>query len=92
MCFLLVTHNTYRHNKEAFSSDESAMPRKIIRRFLPDLKSLLDQRSLRWLGSLYLFCPIFLALHFVPVENDDSYDELKRDAKTCLSLMSQGLL
>ena len=28
------------------------MPRKIIRRFLPDLKSLLDQRSLRWLGSL----------------------------------------
>ena len=52
MCFLLVTHNTYRHNKEAFSSDESAMPRKIIRRFLPDLKSLLDQRSLRWLGSL----------------------------------------
>uniref|UniRef100_A0A3Q2Y0U2 Proteasome activator subunit 4 n=1 Tax=Hippocampus comes TaxID=109280 RepID=A0A3Q2Y0U2_HIPCM len=27
-----------------------------------------------------------------PVENDDSYDELKRDAKTCLSLMSQGLL
>ena len=52
MCFLLVTHNTYRHNKEAFSSDESAMPRKIIRRFLPDLKSLLDQRSLRWIGSL----------------------------------------
>ena len=52
MCFLLVTHNTYRHNKEAFSSDESAMPRKIIRRFLPDLKSLLDQRSLRWLSSL----------------------------------------
>ena len=52
MCFLLVTHNTYRHNKEAFSSDESAMPRKIIRRFLPDLKSLLDQRSRRWLGSL----------------------------------------
>lgn len=26
------------------------------------------------------------------MENDDSYDELKRDAKTCLSLMSQGLL
>ena len=52
MCFLLVTHNTYRHNKEAVSSGESAMPRKIIRRFLPDLKSLLDQRSLRWLGSL----------------------------------------
>ncbi|XP_078505604.1 proteasome activator complex subunit 4 isoform X2 [Lissotriton helveticus] len=27
-----------------------------------------------------------------PVENDNNYDELKRDAKTCLSLMSQGLL
>ncbi|GCB62155.1 hypothetical protein scyTo_0011429, partial [Scyliorhinus torazame] len=27
-----------------------------------------------------------------PVENDESYDELKRDAKMCLSLMSQGLL
>lgn len=36
----------------------------------------------------------FLPLLFkiAPVENDDSYDELKRDAKTCLSLMSQGLL
>lgn len=31
-------------------------------------------------------------LQIAPVENDDSYDELKRDAKTCLSLMSQGLL
>jgi hypothetical protein len=28
------------------------MPRKMIRRFLPDIKSLLDQPSLRWLGSL----------------------------------------
>ncbi|XP_077341678.1 proteasome activator complex subunit 4 [Lithobates pipiens] len=27
-----------------------------------------------------------------PVENDTNYDELKRDAKMCLSLMSQGLL
>lgn len=26
------------------------------------------------------------------MENDDSYDEMKTDAKTCLSLMSQGLL
>lgn len=26
------------------------------------------------------------------MENDNSYDELKRDAKLCLSLMSQGLL
>lgn len=34
-------------------------------------------------------CPLF---QIAPVENDDSYDELKRDAKTCLSLMSQGLL
>lgn len=33
--------------------------------------------------------PLF---QIAPVENDDSYDELKRDAKTCLSLMSQGLL
>lgn len=38
--------------------------------------------------STYL-CPLF---QIAPVENDDSYDELKRDAKTCLSLMSQGLL
>ncbi|KAA8583909.1 hypothetical protein FQN60_015117 [Etheostoma spectabile] len=33
-----------------------------------------------------------LLFKIAPVENDDSYDELKRDAKTCLSLMSQGLL
>lgn len=34
-------------------------------------------------------CPLF---QIAPVENDDSYDELKKDAKTCLSLISQGLL
>lgn len=36
--------------------------------------------------------PFCICLQIAPVENDDSYDELKRDAKTCLSLMSQGLL
>lgn len=46
----------------------------------------------------YAVCDIFfppllyLCVQIAPVENDDSYDELKRDAKTCLSLMSQGLL
>lgn len=34
--------------------------------------------------------PLFFKI--APVENDNSYDELKRDAKLCLSLMSQGLL
>ncbi|KAJ7404837.1 hypothetical protein WISP_143263 [Willisornis vidua] len=34
--------------------------------------------------------PLFFKI--APVENDTSYDELKRDAKMCLSLMSQGLL
>uniref|UniRef100_A0A7N8XL65 Proteasome activator subunit 4a n=1 Tax=Mastacembelus armatus TaxID=205130 RepID=A0A7N8XL65_9TELE len=33
-----------------------------------------------------------LLFKIAPVENDDNYDELKKDAKTCLSLMSQGLL
>ncbi|XP_046884684.1 proteasome activator complex subunit 4A isoform X1 [Hypomesus transpacificus] len=33
-----------------------------------------------------------LLFKIAPVENDDSYDELKRDAKMCLCLMSQGLL
>ncbi|XP_006004010.1 proteasome activator complex subunit 4 isoform X2 [Latimeria chalumnae] len=33
-----------------------------------------------------------LLFKIAPVENDDSYDELKRDAKVCLSLLSQGLL
>ncbi|XP_062911944.1 proteasome activator complex subunit 4-like isoform X1 [Mobula hypostoma] len=33
-----------------------------------------------------------LLFKIAPVENDESYDELKRDAKMCLSLMSQGLL
>lgn len=34
----------------------------------------------------------FIVFQIAPVENDNSYDELKRDAKLCLSLMSQGLL
>ncbi|XP_063300040.1 proteasome activator complex subunit 4 [Pelobates fuscus] len=33
-----------------------------------------------------------LLFKIAPVENDHNYDELKRDAKLCLSLMSQGLL
>ncbi|XP_031434367.1 proteasome activator complex subunit 4A isoform X3 [Clupea harengus] len=33
-----------------------------------------------------------LLFKIAPVENDDSYDEMKQDAKTCLTLMSQGLL
>ncbi|KAM4771368.1 proteasome activator complex subunit 4 [Rhinophrynus dorsalis] len=33
-----------------------------------------------------------LLFKIAPVENDNNYDELKRDAKMCLSLMSQGLL
>ncbi|KAI4905889.1 hypothetical protein NFI96_014094 [Prochilodus magdalenae] len=33
-----------------------------------------------------------LLFKIAPVENDDSYDEMKTDAKTCLFLMSQGLL
>lgn len=43
----------------------------------------------RLFSSASLLC--FL-LQIAPVENDTSYDELKRDAKLCLSLMSQGLL
>ncbi|XP_076141905.1 proteasome activator complex subunit 4A [Alosa pseudoharengus] len=33
-----------------------------------------------------------LLFKIAPVENDDSYDEMKQDAKTCLTLISQGLL
>ncbi|KAG9484281.1 hypothetical protein GDO78_009934 [Eleutherodactylus coqui] len=33
-----------------------------------------------------------LLFKIAPVENDTNYDELKRDAKMCLFLMSQGLL
>ena len=40
----------------------------------------------------HTFTHLLPRLQIAPVENDDSYDELKRDAKTCLSLMSQGLL
>lgn len=43
--------------------------------------------ALKWIADLFS-----VGLQIAPVENDDSYDELKRDAKTCLSLMSQGLL
>lgn len=35
---------------------------------------------------------LILLAQIAPVENDNSYDELKRDSKMCLSLMSQGLL
>lgn len=43
--------------------------------------------------SLPLSLSVFsLPLQIAPVEIDESYDEMKQDARTCLSLMSQGLL
>ncbi|CAL8307041.1 unnamed protein product [Boreogadus saida] len=33
-----------------------------------------------------------LLFKIAPVESDESFDEMKQDARTCLSLMSQGLL
>lgn len=47
--------------------------------------------TLKWIQDDQ-FWHLFVWFQIAPVENDDSYDELKRDAKTCLSLMSQGLL
>lgn len=44
------------------------------------------------LTPAFMLTYVCLVLQIAPVENDDSYDELKRDAKTCLTLMSQGLL
>lgn len=45
------------------------------------------------LAVISIICLVcFIVLQIAPVENDNSYDELKRDAKLCLSLMSQGLL
>lgn len=35
---------------------------------------------------------VCLPPQIAPVEIDESYDEMKQDARTCLSLMSQGLL
>uniref|UniRef100_A0A3P8U275 Uncharacterized protein n=1 Tax=Amphiprion percula TaxID=161767 RepID=A0A3P8U275_AMPPE len=42
------------------------------------------------LNSISLF--IYSKRCIAPVEIDESYDEMKQDARTCLSLMSQGLL
>lgn len=42
--------------------------------------------------SLHLALCFPLSLQIAPVEIDENYDEMKQDARTCLSLMSQGLL
>lgn len=58
---------------------------------------LLNNRWFDWIHCFleqptvaHLSCSCFAQI--APVENNNSYDELKRDAKMCLSLMSQGLL
>lgn len=75
---------------EVGEQDERTQAIKLLKTVLKWLKASAGRSFSTAVTEQLLFLPLLFKI--APVENDDNYDELKRDAKTCLSLMSQGLL
>ncbi|KAK7902167.1 hypothetical protein WMY93_018936 [Mugilogobius chulae] len=75
---------------EVEEQDERTQAIKLLKTVLKWLKASAGRSFSTAVTEQLQFLPLLFKI--APVENDDSYDELKRDAKTCLSLMSQGLL
>lgn len=85
-----VRTNTHTHtgSSTALLPTQSYLPIK-LNFSLHLLKMVRCSLSFYLSPSLSVFS---LPLQIAPVEIDESYDEMKQDARTCLSLMSQGLL
>ncbi|KAM9803831.1 proteasome activator complex subunit 4A [Neosynchiropus ocellatus] len=75
---------------EVGEQDERTQAIKLLKTVLKWLIASAGRSLSTAVPEQLLFLPLLFKI--APVENDDSYDELKKDAKTCLSLMSQGLL
>ncbi|XP_072293387.1 proteasome activator complex subunit 4A isoform X1 [Eucyclogobius newberryi] len=82
--------NHVMEENEVGVQDERTQAIKLLKTVLKWLKASAGRSFSTAVIEQLRFLPLLFKI--APVENDDSYDELKRDAKTCLSLMSQGLL
>ncbi|XP_034049345.1 proteasome activator complex subunit 4B-like [Thalassophryne amazonica] len=82
----------YNHkNKEnAPETDECTQAVKLLKTVLKWLMASAGRTFTTPVQQQLQLLPLLFKI--APVEIDESYDEMKQDARTCLSLMSQGLL
>ncbi|CAL1599788.1 unnamed protein product [Knipowitschia caucasica] len=83
-------HNHVQEGSTHGSSDERTQAVKLLKTVLKWLMASAGRTFTTPVQQQLQLLPLLFKI--APVEIDESYDEMKQDARTCLSLMSQGLL
>ncbi|XP_028286764.1 proteasome activator complex subunit 4B [Parambassis ranga] len=82
-------HN-HVHEENTQETDERTQAVKLLKTVLKWLMASAGRTFTTPVEKQLQLLPLLFKI--APVEIDESYDEMKQDARTCLSLMSQGLL
>uniref|UniRef100_A0A673BL13 Proteasome activator subunit 4b n=1 Tax=Sphaeramia orbicularis TaxID=375764 RepID=A0A673BL13_9TELE len=82
-------HN-HVHEENTRETDERTQAVKLLKTVLKWLMASAGRTFTTPVQQQLQLLPLLFKI--APVEIDESYDEMKQDARTCLSLMSQGLL
>uniref|UniRef100_A0A668AU47 Proteasome activator complex subunit 4B n=1 Tax=Myripristis murdjan TaxID=586833 RepID=A0A668AU47_9TELE len=82
-------HN-HVHEENTQETDERTQAVKLLKTVLKWLMASAGRTFTTPVQQQLQLLPLLFKI--APVEIDESYDEMKQDARTCLSLMSQGLL
>uniref|UniRef100_A0A7N6FAQ8 Proteasome activator Blm10 mid region domain-containing protein n=1 Tax=Anabas testudineus TaxID=64144 RepID=A0A7N6FAQ8_ANATE len=82
-------HN-HVHEENTQETDECTQAVKLLKTVLKWLMASAGRTFTTPVQQQLQLLPLLFKI--APVEIDESYDEMKQDARTCLSLMSQGLL
>uniref|UniRef100_A0AAQ4Q0P3 Proteasome activator Blm10 mid region domain-containing protein n=1 Tax=Gasterosteus aculeatus aculeatus TaxID=481459 RepID=A0AAQ4Q0P3_GASAC len=82
-------HN-HVHEENSQGTDERTQAVKLLKTVLKWLMASAGRTFTTPVQQQLQLLPLLFKI--APVEIDESYDEMKQDARTCLSLMSQGLL
>ncbi|XP_068439481.1 proteasome activator complex subunit 4B-like [Clinocottus analis] len=82
-------HN-HVHEENTQETDERTQAVKLLKTVLKWLMASAGRTFTTPVQPQLQLLPLLFKI--APVEIDESYDEMKQDARTCLSLMSQGLL
>uniref|UniRef100_A0A3B4AX17 Proteasome activator Blm10 mid region domain-containing protein n=1 Tax=Periophthalmus magnuspinnatus TaxID=409849 RepID=A0A3B4AX17_9GOBI len=83
-------HNHVHEENTQGSNDERTQAVKLLKTVLKWLMASAGRTFTTPVQQQLQLLPLLFKI--APVEIDESYDEMKQDARTCLSLMSQGLL
>ncbi|KAK0140557.1 Proteasome activator complex subunit 4B [Merluccius polli] len=83
-------HNHVHEDCNGQETDEHTQAVKLLKTVLKWLMASAGRTFTTPVQQQLQLLPLLFKI--APVESDESYDEMKQDARTCLSLMSQGLL